>query len=147
MNLKNNVVLQVFFALLAIVFTAFTLSLYAVYLQSFISIKYSFYFELGMVLGQLLFQTLFILKRPLRLKLRYYLHLLGVSFAGSVLLWLMIALHALWPVSAILSLLYFLLVVVFMFFEHKRRLGIIGLPFYLSLTWLLYRSLILLYIL
>jgi hypothetical protein len=147
MTYKNNVALQVLFALLAIVFTAFTLSLYAVYLQRFISIQYSFYFELGMVVGQLSFQTLFILKWPLRVKLRYYLHLLAVSFTGSVLLWIMIGLHVLWPVTAVLSLLYFLAVVVFMFFEHKRRLAQIGLPFYLSLIWLLYRSLILLYIL
>ncbi len=139
--------LQVLFALLAIVFTAYTLSLYAAYLQRFISIQYSFYFELAMVLGQLVFQTLFIWKRPRQLKLCYYLHLLTVSFSGTVLLWAMIGLHALFPVPDTIALAYFFAVVVFMFFEHKRRLMLIGLPFYLSFTWLLYRSLILLYIL
>lgn len=146
-TLKNNAVLRLLYALSAIVFTAWALSLYAVYLRRFIAIHYSFYFELAMVLGQLLFQTLFIRKRPLQLKFRYYLHLLTVSFIGSVLLWLMIGVHALWPVTDTISLFYFFVVVVIMFFEHKRRLVHLGLPFYLSLTWLLYRSLILIYIL
>lgn len=145
-SLKNNV-LRTVYAVLAVVFTAYTLSIYAVCLQRFISIHYSFYFELAMVLGQLLFQTLFIIKRPLSLKLRYYLHLLTVSLTGSLLLWVMIGLQALWIIPDTLSLFYFFAVVIIMFFEHKRRLAGIGLPFYLSLTWLLYRSLILVYIL
>lgn len=45
------------------------------------------------------------------------------------------------------ALLYFFILVVVMFFGYKLMLVQIGLPFYLSLTWLLYCSLILLYIL
>ncbi len=143
--LRND--LRLLFALIAIVFTAWSLSIYAHYLQRFISVQYSFWFELAMVLGQLLFQTLFILKRPWRLKLHYYLQLLTVSFMGSVLLWGVIGWQAFLPLNDNVALGYFFCVLVFMFFEHKRRLKRMGLPVYLSFTWLLYRGLILLYLL
>lgn len=135
------------FALTAIVFTAWSLSIYAHHLQRFLSVHYSFYFELAMVLGQLVFQSLFILKRPLSLRLHYYLQLLTVSFIGSALLWGIMGWHTFRPVPEMFFLVYFLCVVVFMFFEHKRRLRLLGLPLCLSLTWLLYRCLILAFIL
>lgn len=145
--IRSNNLVKLLFAFVAIAFTAWSLSIYAYYLQRFIAVRYSFWFELAMVLGQLLFQTLFILKRPWRLKLHYYLHLITVSFMGSVLLWPVIGWQAVWPLRDTLALGYFFCVLVFMFFEHKRRLHLVGLPVYLSFTWLLYRGLILLYIL
>ncbi len=52
-----------------------------------------------------------------------------------------------WRCVITCALAYFLPGMVFMFFEQKRKLVLTGAPVYLSLTWLLYGSLILLYIL
>jgi hypothetical protein len=38
---------------------------------------------------------------------------------------------------------YFLVVVVFTFFEHLRRVKLLGLPWYISATWVLYRLIVL----
>lgn len=132
---------------IAILFTAFSLSHYAVLLRQYITIQYSFYFELGMVGGQLLFQALFLLKKPVSLIYRYWLQLLTVSFTGSVLLCLFLGIHRLLPVAPVVALGYFFCVVLFMFLMHRRRVQQLQLPAYLSYTWLLYRSLILIYIL
>lgn len=143
----NQTAIRVFYQLFAIVFTAGVLNIYSGYLQQFISIRYSFYFELAMVIGQLIFQSAFLWREPFKVKSRYWFHLLTVSLLGSVLLSFFIGLKYLVHLSAYIALFYFLCVVVFMFFEHKRRVGLLKLPWYLSFTWLLYRSLILIFIL
>jgi hypothetical protein len=145
--LLQNKVFRICFSLVAIIGTALVLNAYAVYLQQFISIRYSFYFELAMVIGQLIFQSLFIWRKPFATKTAYWFQLLTVSAMGSVLLLLFIGLKQLVNMSAYVALFYFFCVVIFMFLEHKRRVALMGLPWYLSFTWLLYRSLILVFIL
>lgn len=139
--------IRILYLLCAIFLTACTLNIYSGYLQQFIAIRYSFYFELVMVLGQLVFQSVILWRRPLAVKGGYGFHLLTVSLLGSLLLWLFIAGKQFLSLSAHMALLYFLCVVVFMFLEHKRRVSLLGLPVYLSFTWLLYRGLILIFIL
>lgn len=145
--MRSQTIIRILYQLFAIVFTAFILNIYSGYLQQFISIQYSFYFELAMVIGQLIFQSTFLWKQPFNVKLKYWFHLLTVSLLGSLLLLLFIGLKYLVNLSPYIALFYFLCVVVFMFLEHKRRVALLKLPWYLSLTWLLYRSLILIYIL
>jgi hypothetical protein len=145
--LLQNKLFRICYQLFAILFTAFVLSIYSGYLQQFISIRYSFYFELAMVIGQFIFQSIFLWKKPLPIKVNYWFHLLTVSLLGSLLLLLFIGLRYLINLSAYTALFYFLCVVVFMFLEHKRRVALLKLPWYLSFTWLLYRSLILIFIL
>jgi hypothetical protein len=131
----------------AILFTAFSLSTYAAYLQQYIAVQYSFYFELGMVCGQVLFQLLWIRKRPFVLRKWYVFHLLTISLLGSALLWLFIGAAHLWTLPGFVALAYFGCVVLFMFVEHRRRVALLSLPACLSYTWVLYRILILLFIL
>jgi hypothetical protein len=145
--LRSQTAVRILYQLFAIVFTAFILNIYSSYLQQFISIRYSFYFELAMVIGQLIFQSIFLWKEPINTKLKYWFHLLTVSLLGSLLLLLFIGLKYLIHFSSYVALFYFLCVVAFMFLEHKRRVALLKLPWYLSFTWLLYRSLILIYIL
>lgn len=139
--------MRILYQLFAVVFTACILSIYSGYLQQFIAIRYSFYFELAMVIGQLIFQSAFLWRQPWTIKAKYCFHLLTVSLLGSILLSLFIGLKYLVHLSAYAALFYFLCVVVFMFLEHKRRVVLLKLPWYLSFTWLLYRSLILIFIL
>ncbi|RYZ15817.1 MAG: hypothetical protein EOP49_52515 [Sphingobacteriales bacterium] len=138
---------RIIYQLFAIVFTALVLNRFALNLQQFISIRYSFYFELAMVIGQLIFQSAFIFRRPVRVILNYWFQLLTVSLIGSALLLLFIGLQQFVDLNAYVCLVYFLCVVVIMFLEHKRRVALLALPWYLSFTWLLYRSLILVFIL
>jgi hypothetical protein len=145
--LRSQTAIRILYQLFAIVFTAFILNIYSGYLQQFISIQYSFYFELAMVIGQPIFQSIFLWKERFSVKLKYWFHLLTVSLLGSLLLLLFIGLKYLVNLSIYIALFYFLGVVVFMFLEHKRRVVLLKLPWYLSFTWLLYRSFILIYIL
>lgn len=132
---------------IAIVFTTWVLSTYASILQEYLSITYSWSFELGMVLGQILFQLPFIYHTSRRDKYTYVYNMLIVSFIGSLLLCPLILINHLFALPPLVAIIYFLLVVAYLFFEHRKRIKNLQLPIYLSYTWILYRFLILLYIL
>lgn len=138
---------RVLYLIAAIFFTAYTLSIYAVPLQQFIALQYSFYFELAMVIGQLFFQTLFIFRSSFKHKYHYAFHLLTVSLLGALFLWPVLVAGHFTLLLPYFYLAYFFAVVLFMFFEHRRRLKLLQLPLFLSYTWVLYRSLILIFIL
>jgi len=132
---------------ISIVVTAFTLSQYATLIQHLISIKYNWQFELYMVLGMVFFQYPFIHKQTFALTLNYYFNMLLVSLIGSIILWPLFLIVHYFKLPDWASLAYFFGVVLIMFFEHKRRVANLLLPVYISYTWVLYRFLILLFIL
>jgi hypothetical protein len=134
-------------AFLAIAFISFTLSRYALLVQHLLRIRYSSIFEVCMVTGMLLFQFIFIYKKNRKLILDYFANVLMVSVIGSLLLLPLIFINHVFPLSDLLNICYFFLVVLYMFFEHKKRVKAIGLPTYLSYTWILYRVIILAFIL
>lgn len=140
----SHKVIAIFISILA---TAFALSQYAKLIQHLISIKYNWQFELYMVLGMLFFQYPFIYKKTFALTLNYYFNMLLVSLIGSMLLYPLLLIAHYFKLPDWVSLAYFFSVVVIMFFEHKRRVANLLLPVYLSYTWVLYRFLILLFIL
>ncbi|XZF12647.1 hypothetical protein ACTHGU_12730 [Chitinophagaceae bacterium MMS25-I14] len=132
--------------LLFIMVTAFTLNRYAMLIQSLLRIHYDWKFELCMVLGQLLFQLPFIFKKTLAIKGRYYYNMLLVSFMGAVLLWPLLIINHLRQLSHFVNIGYFFCVVLFMFTEHRRRVKKLELPAFMSYTWVLYRLIILAFI-
>jgi hypothetical protein len=134
-------------AFLAIAFISFTLSRYALLVQHLLRIRYSSIFEVCMVTGMLLFQLIFIYKKNRKLIFDYFANVLMVSVIGSLLLLPLIFINHVFPLSDLLNICYFFLVVLYMFFEHKKRVKAIGLPTYLSYTWILYRVIILAFIL
>ncbi len=123
-----------------------TLSLYASFIHHLISINYNWFFELCMVTGMLLFQYPLIYKKPLSLKLDYYYNMLLVSLMGSFLLWPLVLVNTIYFRNDYMNIIYFFMVVLFMFFEHKRRVAKLLLPVYISYTWVLYRLVILFFI-
>lgn len=131
----------------AILFTAYTLSVYAVFVQQYLAIHYSFSIELAMVCGQVLFQGAWLWRHSLTSKLHYTFHLLSVSLIGASLLWPFVIAARLFVLPDYAALIYFFGVVIFMFIEHRRRVRVLSLPAYLSYTWILYRILILFLIL
>ncbi len=133
--------------LLFIVITAASLNQFAKLIQHLITIKYDWKFELFMVIGQLVFQFPFIYRKTKEQNLDYYYNMLIVSMMGSILLLPLILFNQFYLLSSTLNILYFFAVVVFMFFEHKRRVEQMCMPPYVSYTWVLYRFLILIFIL
>lgn len=127
--------------------TAFTLSEFAKLVQPLFKMGYDWKFELCMVIGQLLFQLPFIYKSSFLLKQEYFLNMLLVSLMGSLLLWPLLAVNYFYTLSIAANIFCFSGIVLFMFMEHKRRVDTLALPKYISYTWVLYRLIILIFIL
>lgn len=127
--------------------TAITLNQYAQLIQHLITINYGWQFELFMITGMMLFQYPFIYKKSQSLKLNYYFNMLLVSLIGSTLLFPLLALNFYSNYSDTFNLLYFFTVVLIMFFNHKRRVAALRLPVVISYTWILYRAIVLIFIL
>ena len=70
-----------------------------------------------------------------------------IALAGSLILTSILIINTLFKHSEPALIALFSLVVGIMFYEHKRRMKLLELPKYLSLTWVLYLLLILLTIL
>ena len=131
---------------ICIAVTSFTLSQYATLIRHLITITYNWQFELGMVTGMLFFQYPFIYKKNRGQKLEYYYNMLLVSLLGSLLLIPLLLLNHFYNCSDATNIACFFSVVLLMFFEHKRRVAKLQLPWYISYTWVLYRFIILLFI-
>jgi predicted DCC family thiol-disulfide oxidoreductase YuxK len=92
--------------------------------------------------GQIAFQAIFV-RVVFRQRLIHYLgNLMTVSLAGAILLLPMILMSGLVG-PHIIYLLYFLLIVAAMCYEHARRVKILELPWYITGTWILYRLIVL----
>ncbi|MFL5764870.1 MAG: hypothetical protein ACJ77K_13075 [Bacteroidia bacterium] len=142
----NKNIVRIFAAIFFIAVTSFTLNQFAGLILPLLKINYDLRFELGVVTGQLLFQLPFISGATLNEKANYYYQMLQVSFIGSVLLWPLLLVNRIHLLSHLADLVSFFGIVIFMFFEHKRRVRALSLPGYISYTWILYRFLILLFI-
>lgn len=103
--------------------------------------------EFLIVLGQLFFQSLFLLKSDRKTILNYSGNLMTVSFMGSLLLLPMLILEPVLPIPENATIIWFVLTAFIMFMEHYRRIKILELPAYLCLTWVVYRLIVLLLIL
>ena len=146
MTIAKTTYFKITVMLVCIAVTAFTLSRYAMLIQHLLTIKYNWQFELLMVLGMLFFQYPFIYTKAKLLQLEYYFNMLLVSLMGSVLLWPLLILNQFYHCSNAVNLVYFFAVVLLMFFEHKRRVAKLLMPVFISYTWVLYRFIILIFI-
>ncbi len=103
--------------------------------------------ELILALGQIVFQSLFLIKFEKNVLLNYVGNLMTVSLMGSLLLMPILILNSIFNISEIITLAWFVITVLLMLLEHSRRIKLLELPFYLSITWIIYRILALLIIL
>ena len=124
---------------IAIVGIATTLARFARIIQPYLAIDYDLRFELGMVVGQILFQWIVLAKQTWADRLECAAVLLAVSALGATLLWPLLAYHAASPVVPLVAVAYFVGVVGVMFVVHWRLVVRAGLPIHLCLTWVLYR--------
>ena len=103
--------------------------------------------ELLLVSGQMAFQTLvFYLFQPknhFQKLLDYLANLMTVSLFGCLLILPALVLNSIFKdLNLTIYLAWFIVVVLCMFLEHKRRVQVYLLPVYLTYTWVLYRILV-----
>ncbi len=96
--------------------------------------------------GQIIFQSIFLLKLDKKVVLNYIGNLMTVSLMGSLILTPLLLLNTIINIPENGLLIWFGLTVFIMLIEHYRRIKILELPTYLSYTWVVYRIIVLLII-
>jgi len=95
--------------------------------------------ELVLTFGQIIFQSLFLIRLNTQGIINYTGNLMTVSLMGSIILIPLLILSSFVVFSQLTLLIYFGITVLLMFLEHSRRVKLLELPLYLSYTWVLYR--------
>jgi len=103
--------------------------------------------ELILAFGQIIFQALFLLKLDKQTVINYTGNLMTISLMGSLILTPILLLSQFVQLPQMIILGWFGVTVFIMFLEHFRRVKLLKLPFYLSFTWILYRTIALFLIL
>lgn len=147
MKADRPLIIRILIMLSCLLFTAFTLSQFSLLIASFLRIPYDWKLELAIVTGQMVFQFPFLYKKTFAVKWVYFENMLMVSLIGSLLLVPLILVNHFYQMPIEVNLVYFAAVVITLFFEHRRRIKRLQLPEYLCYTWVLYRLLILPFIL
>ncbi|MFV8333035.1 hypothetical protein [Flavobacterium sp. GSP14] len=109
--------------------------------------KYTIARELILALGQIVFQGLFLIKLDKKTILNYIGNLMTVSLVGSLLLLPILILNLVDNIPEFVTLGWFGITVLLMLVEHSRRIKLLELSFYLSVTWVIYRIIALIIIL
>ncbi len=136
---------RIFYILFAAIVTTFVLYKFSESIS--ILPKSTIVRELILALGQIVFQGLFLLKLDRKIIGNYIGNLMTVSLMGSLLLIPILIINSVFNISQIITLGWFGITVLLMLLEHSRRIKLLELPFYLSITWVIYRIIALLIIL
>lgn len=120
--------------------TSFILTKYAAVLHPLIP-PTNFYREFLICGGQIVFQGLIILILDRHKTWEYLGNLMTISFAGGLLLSLALPFANVLPTIAYAGI--FAIVVALMFLEHMRRVKLLRLPWAMTVSWALYRILVL----
>lgn len=99
----------------------------------------SMYREIILAVGQIGFQILFLTKKDNKTIINYIGNLITISLLGALILLPIILLSSIIVLPQIVILSWFGMTVCIMIAEHYRRVTILELPKYLTLTWILYR--------
>jgi hypothetical protein len=128
----------------AIFFIAKSLTLFATIVAAYLQVHYDFWFEVGMVVGQVLFQWLMLGPRTWAARLEYALLVTSVSTLGAILLGPLLLWNYRSAIGPGPATIYFFAVVAIMFLCHGALVRRRGFPAYASFTWIAYRIPILL---
>lgn len=135
------------YLLFCVLASSWTLSSFARMPLSHLPLRQSFGTEWVMVTGQVLFQWLFMSPTNWTSKKNYMIIALSVSMIGSLLLLPFLLVHTLYTTSTASAICYFFVVVAIIFLIHHQLIKKLVLPKILSLTWVIYRFILLIYIL
>ncbi len=128
----------------AVVLIAKTVSGFATIVQPYLAVRYDVWFELAAIVGQVLVQWSVLWRRSWRERIDYAILFVTVSSLGAVLLWPLLALNRLAPVTIPVALGWLLIVVAVMLPLHWTLVRRAKLPGALSATWAVYRMLLVL---
>jgi len=95
--------------------------------------------ELLLAIGQIIFQSSFLLNTKRVIIIDYVGNLMTVSLIGCFFLIPLLIINSFVLLPQHIMLLGFGITVLLMFLEHSRRVTLLELPLYLSYTWILYR--------
>jgi hypothetical protein len=132
---------------LVVFVVAGTLAEFAQIIRDYLAVRYDLWFELGMVVGQVVFQWAVLWRRSWTERLDYAVILVFISGLGAALLWPLLLWNRLAPVRPLAAVAYFSAVVAVIFVVHLHLVRRAALPLILCATWVLYRLLILLVVL
>lgn len=136
-----NIKYRWFYIIFCVLTSSFILNHFSPLLSAYINSS-NFTRELLMCGGQILFQGIILLAFKKDNILHYLGNMITISLMGSLaIIPLLIINTYILEIAPIYSLIYFGLVILFMVFEHQRRVTFLQLPKYLTLTWILYRML------
>lgn len=99
----------------------------------------SMYREIILAIGQIGFQLLFLTRKDNKTIVNYIGNLITISLLGALILLPIILLNSIIELPQLVILGWFGMTVCIMIAEHYRRVTILELPKYLTLTWILYR--------
>ncbi len=122
--------------------TAYILTAYAHLLTQYVPLggEYREYVICG---GQMVSQGIIIFFYKRENLWDYLGNMMTISFAGSVLLILGLIVNNIVHLHPVIYILYFLMVAGLMFFEHIRRTRLLELGWLLTITWVIYRLMVL----
>ncbi len=127
--------------------SAYALGSFVEIIQAYVAIDYDYRTEGIVVISQVGFQWLFMTRSTWRERIRYMYVALTVSMIGSLMLVPLLVLHSIAGTSTVFAVGYFFLVVGVIFLIHHRLIIRNSLPTILSGTWVLYRLLLLAFVL
>ena len=129
-----------------VIISGFALGYFAKIIQEYLAVSYNYKTEALFVLGQVIFQWLFMTNASWSDRKKYAVIALTISMFGSFLLLPLVVFAIIYGVSKTGAIAYFFTVVLIIFLCHHKLIKDEGLPSILTLTWVLYRALLLVYL-
>lgn len=143
---NRSTIKRALYLLWCVALSGYALSDFARIVERYLAVSYGFLSESFFVIAQVGFQWLFMSRCSWRERLRYASVALTVSMVGSVMLLPLLAFHGWYGAQMEIAVAYFFGVVIVLFAIHHREIRRGHFPLHLSLTWLLYRILLLLFL-
>lgn len=143
----RNSLLRLVYIIWCVGISAYSLGSFVQLVQRYLSVHYDYKTEGVMVAAQVGFQWLFMNRSSWEERVRYMFIALTVSMVGSLMLFPLLIYNSFSSVSALRATAYFFVVVGIIFIMHHRLIVRNALPKSLSCTWVLYRLLLLFFVL
>lgn len=141
---RFNLFYRSIYLALTVIISGFTLSAFTQPYFIYFGITPSVWQESFVVLGQILFQGIIVYLIAKNRTMDYLGNMMTVSLIGSIFLLPFIPIVQLqFPQFLLIGFLYFILVVGFMLMEHIRRTKLLQLNFIPTITWIIYRIVVL----
>lgn len=142
-----NYFYRTLFILFTAVFTGLVLNEYASHVTSYFGFETPWFVEYMISFGQVLWQGTLILLWSRKNSWDYLGNMSAVSTLGGILLVPLLLFHSFFDFSGIVFLGYFILVVGIMLLEHLRRCSNMNLGYLPTVSWLSFRTVVLVIIL